>query len=58
MGDSAGNVWVANSWDETLSGFKQVPQEALSTLFASNPTVVFFGMAKPVRTPKIGPAKA
>ena len=56
--DPAGNVWVANSWDQTLAGFKQVPDEALSTRFAANTTVVFFGLAKPVRTPLIGPAKA
>jgi len=56
--DPAGNVWVANSWDQTLAGFKQVPEEALSTRFASNTTVVFFGLAKPVRTPLIGPAAA
>ncbi|QDV22529.1 Vgb family protein [Aureliella helgolandensis] len=56
--DPAGNVWVANSWDQTLAGFKQVPDEALSTRFASNTTVVFFGLAKPVRTPLIGPARA
>ncbi len=56
--DPAGNVWVANSWDQTLVGFKQVPDEALSTRFAANTTVVFFGLAKPVRTPLIGPAAA
>ncbi len=56
--DPAGNVWVANSWDQTLAGFKQVPEEAFSTRFAANTTVVFFGLAKPVHTPLIGPAKA
>ena len=56
--DPAGNVWVANSWDQTRAGFKQVPDEALSTRFAANSTVVFFGLAKPVRTPLIGPAQA
>ncbi len=56
--DPAGNVWVANSWNQTEVGFSEVPDEALSTRFASNSTVVFFGLAKPVRTPLIGPAKA
>ena len=55
--DPAGNVWVANSWDQTLAGFKEVPDEALSTRFAADSTVVFFGLAKPVRTPLIGPAE-
>ena len=52
--DPAGNVWVANSWDQTLAGFKEVPDEALSTRFAATTNVVFFGLAKPVRTPLIG----
>ena len=56
--DPAGNVWVANSWNQTDVGFSQVPDEALSTRFAANSTVVFFGLAKPVRTPMIGPAAA
>ena len=56
--DPAGNVWVANSWDQTRAGFKQVPDEASSTRFAASTTVVFFGLAKPVRTPLIGPAQA
>ncbi len=56
--DPAGNVWVANSWNETDVGFSQAPAEALSTRFAANTTVVFFGLAKPVRTPLIGPAEA
>lgn len=56
--DAAGNAWVANSWDQTNAGFSQVPDEALSTRFAANSAVVFFGLAKPVRTPLIGPAEA
>lgn len=56
--DPAGNVWVANSWNNTDIGFSEVPDEARSTHFAANTTVVFFGLAKPVRTPLIGPAQA
>ena len=36
-------------------GFKEVPDPALATRFGGNGTVVFFGLAKPVRTPLIGP---
>ena len=36
-------------------GFKEVPDTALSTRFGGNGTVVFFGLAKPLRTPLIGP---
>jgi len=33
-------------------------QEALSTRFGGQGVTIFYGMAKPVRTPQIGPAKA
>jgi hypothetical protein len=55
--DPAGNVWVANNWDMPEQGFKKVPAPALSTRFGGNGTVVFFGLAKPVRTPPIGPVQ-
>src|SRR5271169_3242498 len=53
--DPAGNVWVPNNWDQYDQGFKKVPDPALSTRFGGNGVVVFFGLAKPVRTPLIGP---
>ncbi|MGO9789750.1 MAG: hypothetical protein ACLP8S_09725 [Solirubrobacteraceae bacterium] len=56
--DPAGNVWVANNWDRPDEGFKKLPDPALSTRFGGNGTVVFFGLAKPVRTPLIGPPRA
>ncbi len=56
--DPAGNVWVANNWDMPEQGFKEVPEPALSTRFGGNGTVVIFGLAKPVRTPLIGPPRA
>jgi streptogramin lyase len=56
--DPAGNVWVANNWDRPDQGFKKVPEQALSTRFGGNGTVVFFGLAKPVRTPLVGPPPA
>jgi len=56
--DPAGNVWVANNWNRPDEGFKEVPDEALSTRFGGNGAVVFFGLAKPVRTPLIGPVQA
>ena len=56
--DPAGNVWVANNWDMPEQGFKEVPEPALSTRFGGNGTVVFFGLAKPVMTPLIGPPRA
>jgi len=56
--DPAGNVWVANNWDRPDQGFRQLPDEALSTRFGGDGAVVFFGLAKPVRTPLIGPVQA
>jgi DNA-binding beta-propeller fold protein YncE len=57
--DPAGNVWVANNWGLAEEvGFQKVPPEALSTRFAGNGVVVFYGLAKPVRTPLIGPVQA
>jgi hypothetical protein len=55
--DPAGNLWVANNWDRPDEGFKKVPDLALSTRFGGNGTVVFFGLAKPVKTPLIGPPR-
>jgi streptogramin lyase len=55
--DPAGNVWVANNWDMPYEGFKKVPEPALSTRFGGNGVVVFFGLAKPVKTPLIGPVR-
>jgi DNA-binding beta-propeller fold protein YncE len=55
--DPAGNVWVANNWDRPDEGFKKVPDPALSTRFGGNAAVVFFGLAKPVNTPLIGPPR-
>ena len=56
--DPAGNVWVANNWDRPDEGFKRVPEPAFSTRFGGNGTVVFYGLAKPVETPLIGPPRA
>jgi hypothetical protein len=54
--DPAGNVWVSNNWQYPDAALGQVA-EALSTLGAGQGVVVFYGMAKPVRTPLIGPAQ-
>jgi hypothetical protein len=49
----AGDVWVTNNWQDWKAVFPGYP-EALSTLGAGQGVVVFYGMAKPVRTPQIG----
>jgi streptogramin lyase len=54
--DPAGNVWVGNNWNDYKAALERVA-EPLSTLGAGQGVVVFYGMAKPVRTPLIGPAQ-
>ncbi|WP_424991020.1 hypothetical protein [Fluviibacterium sp. S390] len=56
--DPAGNAWVGNGWSDTDAGFSQDPPEAQSTRFSAHTIVVFFGVAKPVKTPLIGPVEA
>jgi streptogramin lyase len=52
----AGDVWVSNNWQYYPADLSRVP-EALSTLGAGQGLVVFYGMAKPVRVPTIGPPR-
>ncbi len=53
----AGDVWVMNNWQDIDSCFG-VPNETLSTRCGGQGVTIFFGMAKPVRSPQIGPARA
>lgn len=53
----AGDVWVTNNWQDTASCYGK-PEEGASTRCGGQGMVVFFGMAKPVKTPLIGPARA
>lgn len=52
----AGDVWVMDNWQDIDSCFPGA-SEALSTRCGGQGVTVFFGMAKPVRAPQIGPAK-
>jgi hypothetical protein len=54
--DPAGNVWVANNWQNPSSCYGE-GGEAKSTLCGGNGLTVFYGMAKPVRVPLIGPPR-
>jgi streptogramin lyase len=54
--DPAGNVWAMNNWQE-IDSCIGTPPEALSTRCGGQGVVVFYGMAKPVRAPQIGPAR-
>jgi hypothetical protein len=52
--DPAGNVWVANNWGTPDSRYGK-GGESKSTLCGGDGLTVFYGMAKPVRAPQIGP---
>ena len=54
--DLAGNVRVMNNWQD-IDSCIGTPKEALSTRFGGQVVVIFYGMAKPVRAPQIGPAR-
>jgi len=54
--DPAGNVWVGNNWQDVDSCFPSA-EDALSTRCGGQGVVIFYGMAKPVRSPQIGPAR-
>jgi hypothetical protein len=54
--DPAGNVWAMNNWQDIESCIG-TPPEAISTRCGGQGVVIFFGMAKPVRAPQIGPAR-
>ena len=55
--DPAGNVWAMNNWQD-IDSCIGTPKEALSTRCGGQGVVVFYGMAKPVRAPQIGPARS
>lgn len=52
----SGDVWVMNNWEDINSCFG-VPPEELSTRCGGQGVTIFFGMAKPVAAPQIGPAR-
>jgi hypothetical protein len=52
----AGDVWVSNNWQNYLDAMGKV-DEALQTLGAGQGVVVFYGLAKPVKTPLVGPPR-
>ncbi len=54
--DPAGNVWAANNWQDPAACYRKA-EEGLSTRCGGQGFTVFYGMAKPVRAPLIGPAR-
>lgn len=54
--DPAGNVWVSNNWNDYTACYGQAP-EAFSTRCGGQGLTIFYGLAKPIRAPLIGPAQ-
>ena len=54
--DPAGDVWVSNNWQDPASCYGK-PDEGVSTRCGGQGIIVFYGMAKPVRAPQIGPVR-
>jgi hypothetical protein len=54
--DPAGNAWVSNNWQDPQSCYGK-PPEAVSTRCGGQGMTVFYGVAKPVKSPQIGPAQ-
>jgi sugar lactone lactonase YvrE len=54
--DPAGNAWVSNNWQDPMSCYGK-PDESVSTRCGGQGMTVFYGMARPVRAPQIGPAQ-
>lgn len=51
--DPAGNVWVANNWDN-FEAVGDNPSEPISTKGVGSGIVVIYGVASPVKTPVLG----
>ena len=54
--DPAGNVWAMNNWQDVDSCY-DTPNEALSTRCGGQGVVIFYGIAKPLHAPLIGPPR-
>jgi sugar lactone lactonase YvrE len=52
----SGDVWAINNWQD-IDACIGIPPEAISTRCGGQGVVIFFGMAKPVKAPQIGPAQ-
>jgi hypothetical protein len=54
--DPAGNVWATNNWQDPAACYAKAA-EGSSTRCGGQGFTVFYGLAKPVQAPLIGPAK-
>jgi len=52
--DPAGNVWAANNWNDPLAATQTDPARATSTWGGGSGLTVIYGVAAPVKPPRIG----
>jgi hypothetical protein len=52
--DPAGNVWAANNWNDPLAATSADPQRSTSTWGGGSGLTVIYGVAEPVRPPRMG----
>ncbi|MFO1476319.1 MAG: hypothetical protein U1F98_06680 [Verrucomicrobiota bacterium] len=55
--DPAGNVWVANNWNSLAGAAEEKPPFAVSTWGGGSGLTILYGVAGPVKPPRIGPVK-
>lgn len=54
MIDDAGNVWVANNWNQYEAVISNNPERSISTKGGGNGITIVYGIAHPVKNPLIG----
>ena len=55
--DPAGDVWAMNNWQDIDSCIGTPVRRSRLDVADKVTVVIFYGMAKPVQTPQIGPAR-
>jgi streptogramin lyase len=53
--DQAGNLWCANNWNLPQTVMQAQPDPAFSTWGGGSGVLVVYGIAKPAKTPVVGP---
>lgn len=55
--DAAGNVWAANNWNDPKAATDPNPYRPTSTWGGGSGLTVIYGVAAPVKPPRMGPVK-
>ncbi len=56
--DPAGNVWAANNWNDWKAALASSPDPRTSTWGGGSGLTVIYGVAAPVKPPRMGPVRA